>query len=351
MNATLDLRNRFEKNYPIWGVDGSRWMDNSLTAAFPDPMKVVNLGGMIYGWKVTQGAGAYGFVDITFQRVWNACKLINAEQMRLARWPFHFWDYSTSHYTGSPELFGSAQADFFWKYLKPDPGELPAHLDMESFAPWGYINILNSYKPMQIGKGFCKRLDDLSGRETAIYTNLGLIKYMDDFFKVRPLTLANYTESLLMADCLVALAKLGWKGKLIQRQYASDGDVNEDGAPDGFALGMEAANVDLEVFNGGPPELSLVMGQALPAPTPPAPLPVVAPTFPQQEYGFGVVNCPSGLNLRSSPAVRSDNIIGWASDKTGVVIQNTIQNGADWWAVVGVKQYAAIRYQGTTYIK
>ena len=41
-----------------------------------------------------------------------------------------------------------------------------------------------------------------------------------------------------------------WTGKLRLFQYTSDGDVDDNGTADGFALGMESSTLDLNVFIG-----------------------------------------------------------------------------------------------------
>lgn len=255
----INLAKRFmSTQFPVWGADGSKWEDRADTPTFPDLSILPQLGASFIGWKGTQGAGRSGFVDRTFLEAWKRLLTYNETfpQKMIARLPFHFWDYYSGNYTGSPELFGADQAKYFWSIIKSDPGEMPAALDCESFAPWGYINWLNQSRSMKIAGGFRKQFADLAGYEAMLYTNPGMLPYFGDQFKGMNLWLSWYNEKRTYADLQALLKKNSWRGKVLIWQYASDGDLDEDGVGDGLKLGMEEKALDLNVWLGTKDEFS-----------------------------------------------------------------------------------------------
>ncbi|MEN6480911.1 MAG: GH25 family lysozyme, partial [Anaerolineaceae bacterium] len=260
----VNLAKRFmATQFPVWGADGSKWMDRYETSKFPDLSIIPQLGGAFMGWKASQGAGDFGFVDRTFKEAWKQMRVFNEthpEQM-IARKAFHFWDYAPAHYTGSAELFGAAQARFFRQTIKDDPGEMPPALDAESFVAWFNINWLNQSKPMSIAGGFRKQFSDDWGYESELYTNPGMLPYYGDQFKSMNLWLSWYNQLKTYTDLQALLKKYNWRGKLLFWQYASDGDLDEDGNGDGLKLGMEEKNLDLNVFLGTMAEFSAYCGQ------------------------------------------------------------------------------------------
>lgn len=352
----LTLDSRFMAQYPIWGGDGSQHMDRKDTTKFPDLNVLANLGAMILGWKVTQGEGAYGFEDRTWRQVWTQVRQINAEKMRLYRLPFHFWDYAASHYLGSAELFGARQARKCRNAVKADPGEIPLHLDVEPYTPWGPINWLTASRPMEIARGFLKEYDQLAGSLTPMYTSPDMLRYFGDFFKSRALWLAWYNEFRTWASIDAELKKYGWRGQAWLWQYASDGDLDENGTADGIALGMEEAAFDLNVCRLSIEEFSRFCGNT-PAPV----IPVIedpTPVIPTPEPTTGrtkvieLMKVPTrdGLNIRNL-AGKPSAITGWLPAGKEVEVLERVRNGADTWARVGQGQYAAIEFDGSKYLE
>jgi hypothetical protein len=350
--ALLDLSKRFmASQFPIWGVDGSRHMDRIETAKFPDVTIVPDLGGSFIYWKATQGAGDYGFVDRTFLKVWQLLREYNQRPGKfVARYPFHFWDYCPNNYVGSAELFGALQGKFFWNTIKADPGEIKGFLDAESFVAWFMITQFNNSKPMQIARGFVKEYSYLSGGLPGLYTNLGLLPFFGDFFKDMDLDIAWYNKKRNVADIKAVMAKCGWRGKLRFRQYASDGDIDEDGAGDGLRLGMEEKSLDLNIWvDGGMEEFSAYCGQTT--------VPVVSETTTEDntvdnidEVKTMAVKNKSGLNIRSGPSAGPTPIIGWLPDKSKVHCIQTIKYGSDIWRKRAEGGYCAEVHNGITYL-
>lgn len=354
----INLSRRFmASQFPVWGADGSKWSDRPDTAKFPDLSVVPQLGGAFMGWKATQGAGQYGFVDRTFREAWTRMRTFNEAfpEKMIARMAYHFWDYSPAHYTGSPELFGAAQASYFWNVIKSDPGELPAVLDAESFAGWFYLNWLNQSKPMAIVGGYRKAFADLAGYEALLYTNPGTLPFFGDQFKSMDLWLAWYNERMTYADIDALLKRNHWRGKARFWQYASDGDMDGDGIGDGLKLGMEEKSLDLNVWLGTMAEFSAFCGKT-PAPVPPVvedpiPAPEPEPAVRTKVIELKTVNARSGLNVRNKAGKAGSTIIGWLPNGKEVECLETVQQGADIWRRVGQGQWVADRFDGVQYLK
>lgn len=358
----VGVSQRFMNQYPIWGVDGSQHMDRIETAKFPDPRVIADLGASFLGWKVTQGAGVHGFEDRTWRQIWQLVKEINAERVRLARLPFHFWDYCSGHYTGDPEIFGAQQARYARNAVKSDPGEIPLHLDVEPFAPWGYLNWLNISKPMKIARGFLREYDQLTGTLTPIYSNPGMLPFFGDFFKDRDLWLSWYNELRKWSDIEAQLKKAGWRGRCWAWQYASDGDLDEDGDADGIDLGMEEKNLDLNVSKLSVEEFSKFCGRT-PSPLPsPVPGEGVSnedqPSTPLPQAGEGgktkVVELmkplgKDGLNIRNK-AGKPSTVTGWVPVGKEIEVIERVKVGSDTWGRVGQGQFCAIEYLGAKYL-
>ncbi len=352
-NTLLNLANRFMvSQFPVWGGDGSQHMDRKETAAFPDLHVIPDLGGSFLSWKGTQGAGYHGFVDRTFPEVWRILREYNEKSGKfVARFPFHFWDYSPKHYTGSPELFGAQQAKFHWNTIKSDPGEIKAYLDAEPFAGWFYLNWMNQSKPMQVAKGFIKGFSDCAGYAPGLYTSPGMLPFFGDFFKDLDLWLAWYNETRKYADLQAVLKKYSWRGELRFWQYASDGDIDEDGVGDGLKLGMEEKNFDLDIWvGGGMEEFSKYCGKTS--------IPVASETSSEdsaemtsrEERTYTIIN-PTGLNVRAAPSAGNTQILSWLP-KGGLVHSIAeISNGVDVWLKRAEGGYCAKIYNGVTYLK
>ncbi len=352
---TLQISNRFMSQNPIWGADGSQHMDRIETVKFPDPRVLADLGASVLGWKITQGAGAYGFEDRTWRRIWQIVREINANGMRMARLPFHFLDYADSHYTEKPELFGASQARYCWSVIKPDPGEIQLHLDFEPYL-WGPINWLTAGRITKIAMGFLKEYDQLSGALTDLYTSPGMLRYLGDGFKDRDLWLAWYNELRKWVDIDAVMQQYGWRGICWMWQYASDGDLDEDGMKDGIMLGMEELNLDLNVSPLSAEEFSRFCGNSpapatLPAEDQPAPVPVPAPVEAGRTKVIELMKPlgRDGLNIRPV-AMKPSTVTGWIPAGKEVEILEQIKNGADTWARVGQGQFAAIEYLGVKYL-
>ncbi len=350
----VELSKRFMvKQHPIWGADGSRHMDRIETDKFPDPRGIGDLGAGFWWWKGTQGAGDWGFVDRTFLKTWSMLREYNEKSGKfLARMAFGFWDYCSSHYTGSPELFGAQQWKFLWKTIKGDPGEIPPYIDAEAFAPWGYLNWMNQSKPMKIAGGWVKAAADDMGILPGIYTNPGMLPYFGDAFKNCDLAIAWYNKAKTVADIQKIMDRCEWRGKLRFWQYASDGDLDQNGVGDGLRLGMEEKNLDLDVWTGTVKEFSEYCGRtpaSVPDPEPPQ---VEDPVIiHNDEIRVMTVTNPQGLNIRCKPQKDDLPLKGWLANGTKVNTIRKIVEGSNIWRERKEGGFVAEVYNNFTYLR
>jgi len=347
----IKLANRFmATQFPIWGADGSRYMDDPTTVKFPNLSIIPDLGGSFISWKATQGAGNYGFVDRTFLQAWESLRKYNQTKKKfIARFPFHFSDYFPSHYTGSAEMFGASQARFFWKTIKGDPGEIKGYLDAEVYNPWGKITFVNYSKPVQIARGFVKEYGYLSGTMPGLYTNPGMLPFFGDFFKDLDLWMSWFNESKTLVDIQAVMKKNSWRGKLRFWQYADDGDLDQDGIGDGLRLGMEQKAMDLNVSLDTPEEFSRYCGQTT--------IPVNTETTiedpiinVQSEVKTMTVRYSGGLNVREAPSAGPTKLLTWLPQGTKVNCVETVKTGSDIWRKRKEGGYCAEVFNGFRYL-
>jgi len=185
-----------------------------------------------------------------------------------------------------------------------------------------------------------------------MYFSPGFMWVFGDWFKDAEVWLAWYNKSITYQNILDKMAASKWRGKVRLWQYASDGDINNDGIADGLKLGMEAAALDLNVFLGTMQEWSAWAGSTPPPVTPPTEDPPVIPPVvvgKTKVIELKTVVSASGLNIRSQ-ANTTSSILGWIANGKEIEILETIVSGANIWARVGQGQYCAVKYNGITYL-
>lgn len=89
--------------------------------------------------------------------------------------------------------------------------------------------------------------DNYTGKTTGIYASLGLLNQFYAYQKSRPLFVALYNKTITIDQLRKKVADTGWSNLLLW-QYASDGDVDDDGIGDGIRLGMQYKNLDLDIW-------------------------------------------------------------------------------------------------------
>jgi len=197
-------------------------------------------------------AGYGNTTDKTFLANWK-----NASVPKAAYW---YMDYYSNWYNKeskayglSDVAFGLLQANYCWELLKGDPGGSIVWLDIESGGADYSPNITSSPAAghaQAIAKAFLTEMDKLNGRENGIYCSVGLLTWFDKWFRDRPLWVAWYTKTQTVDSVLKAVKARGWDSDTLMWQYASDGDIDEDGKGDGKQLGSSYNWLDLNVWIG-----------------------------------------------------------------------------------------------------
>jgi GH25 family lysozyme M1 (1,4-beta-N-acetylmuramidase) len=147
--------------------------------------------------------------------------------------------YNTLHsaYGLTDEKWGRTQADNCYRAIKPY-GVKMVWLDIENITYKGFPLLTEAkakYHAMAINKAFLERMNEL-GVKVGIYASLGWLSWFDNWFRSFPLWVAWYpfrTASVDKDDVIYMCRKNGWEVDPLIWQYASDGDVDDNGTPDG----------------------------------------------------------------------------------------------------------------------
>ena len=320
--------------------DVSRWQDD-LSTVYKPTFEKLRAAGFL-GVVIRVGSGTV--LDVLFTWFWKVAKGL------LERKPYWYLDYYSHKGTGlSDEAWGIKQAGVCYEALKTDFGEAPLAVDCEKSPNSFEITFLNRGSYNRILKSFIAEWKRLTGFDCDIYCSPGFIWVFDSPIKAMGLWVALYNRSLTVDQAISYVRSKGWTGQILIWQYSSDGDVDDDGKPDGKKLGMETDALDLDVWLGSVEEWSRYCGGVpISIPTPPSPPAPAVPPFTTTKTVFvGTVKSPSGLNIRSAP---EESIIGWLPDKSSVEVLEIISLGSDLWARIGHGQYCAIKHNGVTYL-
>ena len=191
---------------------------------------------------------------------------------RVNRIPYWYMDYYSNHNSGSAVYgmsdadWGAEQADNCWNSLKSDPEGI-VFLDIEN-GNGSYAPALSTVatRAQTIAKAFLQRMDALNGKTNGIYCSLGLLTWFASWFKDRPLWVAWYNDAQTSSTVLAAVSKAGWTGKCYMWQYASDGDIDDNGTGDGISMGMQYNSLDLNGWLGTSQEYATFFTATTPVP-------------------------------------------------------------------------------------
>jgi GH25 family lysozyme M1 (1,4-beta-N-acetylmuramidase) len=188
---------------------------------------------------------------------------------KVKRIPYWYLDYYSNHMAGavngvSDKAWGKEQAVNCWNAIKDD-SEAIVFLDIERTNVDGAPLIEEVLDRVQrIAKAFLQEIDRLTGNENGIYTSPGCFDWYPDWFRDRPLWVAWYpyrtVEGLDESDVIYIVEKQGWKTKPLIWQYASDGDMDDNGTGDGRSMGMQYATLDLNGWLGTAVEFATFFG-------------------------------------------------------------------------------------------
>jgi GH25 family lysozyme M1 (1,4-beta-N-acetylmuramidase) len=256
----------------------------------------VNFSGIRVGYGRT--------TDIQFKKNW-----VNAKG-KVLRMPYWYMDYYSNYNPNSPvynmsdEDWGTEQANNCWGLIKNDPDCSIVWLDIESGAP-SYSPTITTVptRVYAIAKAFLQRMDVLNGKFNGIYCSLGLLSWFSSWFRNRPLWVAWYNESQTISSVIRNVSATGWTGKCLIWQYASDGDSTDDGIGDGQTLGNPYRWLDLNGWAATADEYKIFSNNQVVVPPIPDPDPL--PNTPL----YSVKVFVGGLNVRSSPEIKTGNIL------------------------------------------
>lgn len=325
------------KDHPVRLFDLSYHQDDYDTPYKPTLGKMIDAG--FVGIMIRVGWGLV--IDRMFSYFWAQAK------GKLERMPYWYLDYYSHKGKMSAEEWGAQQADKCWSAVKSDTGEMKLALDCEEFGGAWRITYLNRGDYQAVMRGFLQRWKKLTGAYPIIYCSPGFIWVFEAWAKELDLWVAIYNRNINQARAKDYAREKGWKGKVLFWQYTSDGDVDDDGIPDGKRMGFETDALDLNLWLGSMEEYSAYCGDSLiPPQLPPAeddePIPpVVMPA------GSMTVTSVSGLNIRDVPIGKAGSqVIGWMPKGTVVTPLEIVQVGVDIWARLDTWSCAAVRYNG-----
>jgi GH25 family lysozyme M1 (1,4-beta-N-acetylmuramidase) len=231
-------------------LKGGRAMGINFSSFSIRGIDVSQFNGTIDWTKVSAHFSAvrvgYGrTIDTKFVTNWQNAK------GRVKRIPYWYMDFYSNHMSSSAVYgtadadWGKAQANTCWNALKNDPEGI-VFLDIENTNVTGAPPITTvTTRAQTIARAFLEEMDALNAKTNGIYCSLGMLSWFASWFKDRPLWVAWYNEAQTAATVLAAVANKGWTGKCLMWQYASDGDVNDDGSADGITMGMQYKFLDL----------------------------------------------------------------------------------------------------------
>lgn len=278
---------------------------------------------------------------------------------RVDRTPYWYMDYYSNWYNPKSPVYGMSDADWgkkqaenCWNALKNDPAGI-VFLDIESGG--------SSYSPpittvwdraLTIAGAFLARIDQLSGKTNGIYASLGLLSNFYAKFRSRHLWVAWYpfrTYQPTADDILEMVRKNGWTGKVLMWQYASDGDLDDNGTKDGKTAGTQTNDLDLNGWIATEADYqALFNGVVIPDETPDDEVIVTPPTNTRV---IQIKESTRTLTLRKKPLVSwLTQIRTYPAGTKFDCLEKVTVNG-NTWQRVGIDQYIADTYDGIQYLK
>jgi len=327
------------EKYSVRLIDVSTWQDDYDTPRKPDFVKTKEAGFM--GVIVRVG---YGLVeDRMFRWFWSKAKGV------LERGAYWYLDYYSNKGTGlSNEAWGKEQAGVCYDLLKGDPGEIPLFVDCENYGGAWNVNFLTLKPYNEILAAFLKEWKLLSGTEACIYCSPGFFDNLWNSVKKMRLWVAWYTRVPTTGRVKEYCRQKGWLGEILMWQYASDGDIDDDGSPDGKKLGFETSALDLNAWLGTVESWSKFCGGTTPVviPTPED----EEPPQPIETGSTKVVSVKrvigsSGLNVRKTHSI-SAPFLDWVGKGTSLYLLETKVLPGEIWHRVGINQWCAELYNG-----
>jgi GH25 family lysozyme M1 (1,4-beta-N-acetylmuramidase) len=286
----------------------------------------------------------------------------NAKKYGLKIFFYWYMDYYNNHIATSSvfgmddSAWGKKQATNCWNAIKPYwDGTGLVFIDVEStngnYAP--KIETVQE-RAQTIMSGFLSEMDILNGKTNGIYASLGLLPWFYTKWRTRPLWMAWYpyrTASVTVSNAIASAKSKGWNS-LLMWQYASDGDIDDNGTEDGRTVGMQYDFLDLNgvidesgflaLFNQ-----TLVVDPPIDTPDDETNIPSTTKTRTIQ-----VKKSQKILTLRKKPQVSMLTQI--KQYPVGVdfdCLEEVKDSSGNIWQRVGIDQFVADTYSGEIYLK
>jgi len=281
-------------SFPIRGIDVSQF--NGVI----DWSKVdANFGALRVGYGNT--------IDTKF------VENINLAQKKDGINIIYYWymDYYNNHISGTSVFgmdnaeWGRKQADNCWAAIKDyRPGTV--FIDVES-TTGNYAPKIETVKDraQEIMSAFLSRMDELNKRTNGIYCSLGLLDWFYSKHRSRPLWVAWYPfrqYNTSPSAIIQMVIDKGWNVKPIIWQYASDGDVDDNGSSDGRSMGMQYSFLDLNGWVGTLEQYENMFSSIPNTPDDEAPIPDVPNTVT-------TMSVKRVVSLRNEPVISASTFI------------------------------------------
>lgn len=287
----------------------------------------------------------------------------NAENAKKAGIKIQFYWYmdfynnhiNTSSVFGMEDVeWGKKQADNCWNTIK-NYGNVMVFIDVEStngtYAP--KIETVPDRAQAIMG-GFLSRMDSLNGLTNGIYCSLGLLSWFYTKWRTRPLWMAWYpyrTASVTVSNAIASAKAKGWNN-LLMWQYASDGDIDDNGTEDGRSVGMQYDFLDL---NGVINESAfLALFNESPIVVPPIDVPNDETNIPPttKTKVIPVKIAQRTLTLRKKAVVSIlTQIRQYPAGTPFDCLEEVKDTSGNIWQRVGMDQFVADTYGGIVYLK
>jgi GH25 family lysozyme M1 (1,4-beta-N-acetylmuramidase) len=265
----------------------------------------------------------YGIVtDNKFVENWmnSKCKI-----NRMVYWYMDYYSHingwTDKRYTDTE--WGVAQAQKCWSLIKDD-FEGVVWLDIESSSP-AYADTIQKVasRVNTIANAFLVEIDRLSDKMNGVYASVGQLSLFNSALKKRPLWVAWYNEYQTPNTVIAACCKAGWTGKVLIWQYASHGDIDSNGTPDGLSVGTQLKELDLNVWIGTNADYTEMWGDVIVTPEDETPIdePVIEPV-----EQFVTRMATANLALRALPSVNSTLLGRWGIWRN-VNVSKTLEPG------------------------
>lgn len=318
--------------YPIRGIDTSQY--NVVNNKQLDYTKAKDNGAMYVYIR-----SSYGIVeDEYFKESWTCAKGV------LPRRAYHYMDYySHTSMNISDEEWGRRQARFVWNLIKDDNDDSIIFLDVESSSIAPKIETVMP-RVVRIMAGFYSEIDRLMGKMNGLYTSLSYLQYFVNGFGKRPVWVAWYNEEQTPLSVISITRSKGWIGEIWDWQYASDGDIGTDSIGDGIRMGMGERTLDLNIWLRTEAQFKASFS----VPTEPI------PPDPEPEENTRLVKVMTvmidGTRIRNKPTTTGSIVLGYLPIYKIIDVLDTVIEGQNIWARIGIDQYCALINNGTVYL-